>query len=225
MQPYLFPYLGYFQLIHAVDKFVVYDDVNYIKGGWINRNYILEQGISTRITLNTVGASPNVPINQIGVGNNKNKLLKTISQSYARAPEFASFFPIVEDILSQDEANLAIFVTYSLKAIAAYLGLTPEWIASSNLDKNNSLHGEDKVIDICRRLHADEYVNLPGGRSLYDPATFKSNGVRLLFIQNNSSTYHQFGDTFVPNLSIVDVAMFNSPEVCKKMVSDYSLGA
>jgi len=99
MQPYLFPYVGYFQLIHAADAFVVYDDVNFIKGGWINRNFILAQRQKSRITLQLLGASPNVLINQVMVGNNKQKLLKSIQQSYSKAPHYASVYSLIEEII------------------------------------------------------------------------------------------------------------------------------
>ena len=107
MQPYLFPYLGYFQLIQAVDAFVVYDDVNYIKGGWINRNFILGQNGKQRLTLALERASPNCYINQIMVGYNTEKLIKTIRQNYSKAPLYEVVLPVIEEILRQQEKNLA----------------------------------------------------------------------------------------------------------------------
>jgi len=223
MQPYFFPYIGYFQLIHAVDAFVVYDDVNFIKGGWINRNFILSNGEKSRITLQLQGASPNVLINRVMVGNNKIKLLKSIQQSYAKAPQFAQVFPIVEAILSNDEVNLAKFLDFGLRKICAYLSLKPTWYLSSELKKDVSLKGPEKVLAICEELNAKHYINVPGGKSLYDRQSFEKLGLKLSFIEPKTIEYKQFGKEFVPNLSIIDVMMFNDKEQCSQLIQEYSL--
>ena len=213
MQPYLFPYPGYFQLIQAVDLFVIYDDVSYIKGGWINRNKILVQNRAHLFTLNLTGASPNRLINEVQVGSNQVKLLKTIHQSYAGAPQFDSAFPIIEEILLYPERNLAKFLDYGLKRLSDYLGLTPQWQASSSLKKDNSLRGQDKVLAICEELGATHYINAPGGKDLYNHEAFARRGIQLSFIQPISVTYSQFGNSFVPNLSIIDTMMFNPSDI------------
>jgi len=223
MQPYLFPYIGYFQLIHSTDAFVVYDDVNFIKGGWINRNFILSQGKASRLTLQLQGASPNVLINQVMLGNNKMKLLKSIQQSYAKAPQFTQAFPIVEDILSNDEANLARFLDLGLRKICTYLNLQPAWHLSSELKKDVSLKGPEKVLAICDELNANHYINVPGGKSLYDREMFEKAGLKLSFIEPIPIEYKQFGKEFVPNLAIVDVMMFNDQEQCQSLLREYSL--
>ncbi|WP_341327600.1 WbqC family protein [Methylotuvimicrobium sp. KM2] len=223
MQPYFFPYLGYFQLIHAVDAFVVYDDVNFIKGGWINRNYILTQGEKTRITLQLLGASPNLPINQIPVGENRGKLLKTLQQSYARAPFYPEVFPLLEEILGFEEPNLAVFLDFGLRRICDYLNLRPRWHLSSDLQKDNSLRGQDKVLAICKELGAERYVNVPGGRDLYDRASFEAAGIRLSFIEPGAIKYRQSGDEFMPYLSAIDVLMHNNQEQCQSLLEEYRL--
>ena len=103
MQPYLFPYIGYWQLIDAVDIFIIYDDVNFIKRGYINRNNILENKTSQLITLELIGASQNKRINEISIGNNVNKLLKTLKQNYLKAPFYKDVFPVLEEILNNEE--------------------------------------------------------------------------------------------------------------------------
>ncbi|MBI1283649.1 MAG: hypothetical protein GC183_04845 [Thiobacillus sp.] len=223
MQPYLFPYLSYFQLIHAVDAFVVYDDVNYIKGGWINRNFILGQGQQQRITLSLSHASPNSKINQVSVGGNSGNLLKTIRQHYAKSSNFAAGFPVIEEILLQHETNLAKFLDAGLRRICAHLGLQCEWHISSDLQKDNSLRGQEKVLAICEELGATHYINLPGGKSLYDRVAFASRGIQLSFIQPKTAPYRQFGKEFVPNLSIIDVIMFNDRIRCTKLLEEYDL--
>lgn len=223
MQPYFFPYLGYFQLIHAVDAFVVYDDVNFIKGGWINRNYILTQGEKTRITLQLLGASPNLPINRISVGENRGKLLRTLQQSYARAPFYLEAFPLLEEILGFEEPNLAVFLDFSLRRICDYLNLHPRWYLSSDLHKDNSLRGQDKVLAICKELGAEHYINVPGGRDLYDRASFEAAGTQLSFIEPGAIEYRQSGNEFVPYLSIIDVLMYNNQQQCQSLLEEYRL--
>lgn len=223
MQPYLFPYLGYFQLIHAVDAFVIYDDINYIVRGWINRNRILVDGKAGRITLETRGASPNKPINEVGVGGNAQKLLKTIRQSYARAPQFPTVFPLVEAILMNEERNLARFITNGIEVLCAYLGLAPKLYLSSALDKSQVTGGQARVLELCRVLGASHYINPPGGRHLYDHEDFTAQGVELSFIEPGLRPYRQFGGEFVPRLSIIDVMMLNDRERCGEMLRDYDL--
>lgn len=223
MQPYLFPYLGYFQLIRAVDVFVVYDDVNYIKGGRINRNCILASGNRQLITLPLRGASPNKLINQIEVGG-PHKILKSLRQNYGEAPNFDVVYPVIEDILAQTEKNLARFLDYQLRRICDHLGLRPQWHISSALAKDNSLRGQDKILSICEKLGATHYINVPGGKALYDQPSFTARGLQLAFIQPKAVSYRQFGSGFVSSLSIIDVMMFNDREQCAKLLEEYDLG-
>lgn len=222
MQPYLFPYLGYFQLIGAVDAFVVYDDVNYIKGGWINRNFILAQGGEQLITLPLQGASPNLLINQVGIGG-QHKILQSIRHSYGKAPHFEAVYPMLEDVFSQQEKNLARYLDYALRRICSYLGIAPQWHLSSELKKDNALRAQDKVLAICEELGASHYINVPGGKALYDAEAFSARGLQLSFIQPRPVSYRQLGKTFVPNLSIIDVMMFNDREECTGLLGEYDL--
>lgn len=223
MQPYLFPYLGYFQLIRSADAFVVYDDVNYIKGGWINRNYILAQGNKLLITLLLQGASPNQLINQVVVGGRREKLLETLRHCYGKAPYFPAVFPLIEEIIMQQEKNLARFLDHGLRRICEYLGLHPQWHLSSALNKDNELRGQEKVLAICDELKATHYINVPGGKELYGREDFECRGMQLSFIQPHSVEYRQFGKIYVPNLSIIDVMMFNDQAQCAKMLEEYDL--
>jgi hypothetical protein len=222
MQPYLFPYLGYFQLIHAVDTFVVYDDVNYIKGGWINRNCIRSNGTKQLITLPLRGASQNKLINQIEVGEDHN-ILKTLRINYGKAPHFNVIYPLIEDILMQTEKNLARLLYYQLLRICDYLCLSPKWHISSEIEKDSTLRGQDKILSICEKLGATHYINVSGGRALYDHESFATNGLKLSFIQPREVTYPQLGKKFLPHLSIIDVMMFNDREQCARLVEQYDL--
>ena len=215
MQPYFFPYIGYWQLINAVDKYVIYDDVNYIKGGWINRNRILINDKPSFINLKMNGSSPNKLIKEIHVSNDnrwKNKLLKSIELSYRKAPFFEMSFPIIEEIINHDEVNLSLYLENLIKRIAEYLEMNTEFVLSSNIEKDNSLKGQDKVIEICKSLGAKEYYNAIGGVELYSAENFNSYGIELRFLRTEYIEYKQFKNDFSPYLSIIDVMMFNSKE-------------
>ncbi|MFZ2709007.1 MAG: WbqC family protein [Leptotrichiaceae bacterium] len=226
MQPYFFPYIGYWQLINAVDKYVIYDDVNYIKGGWINRNRILINDKPSFINLKMNGSSPNKLIKEIHVSNDnrwKNKLLKSIELSYRKAPFFEMSFPIIEEIINHDEVNLSLYLENLIKRIAEYLEMNTEFVLSSNIEKDNSLKGQDKVIEICKSLGAKEYYNAIGGVELYSAENFNSYGIELRFLRTEYIEYKQFKNDFSPYLSIIDVMMFNSKEEIMNILDMYSL--
>lgn len=226
MQPYFFPYIGYFQLISAVDVFVIYDDVNYIKKGWINRNTILVNGKGFLFNIPLQEVSQNKIIDQINIDKNSNwkkNLLKTITLSYKKAPFFDEVFPIIENIIVQDEKNLAKFITYSLREICNFLSIKTIIMISSDIEKNNVLKGEDKIIEICKKVKADKYINAAGGTALYDKNIFLKHNISLNFIKSKPIIYSQFNKEFISWLSIIDVLMFNSPERIKDFLSQYEL--
>lgn len=226
MQPYFFPYIGYWQLISAVDKYVIYDDVNFIKGGWINRNRILMNNEAKMINIQMHNATPNKLINEIELAENNvfnRKLLKTIEYSYKKAPCFTIFYPIIEDIIMKDEDNLAKKLEYSIKKVCEYLDIKTQLIVSSSISKNNCLKGQDKVIEICKILGSDEYYNAIGGQELYSYKDFAVEKINLRFLKTGKIEYDQFKGSFVPNLSIIDVLMFNSVEETKKLLDKYEL--
>ncbi len=226
MQPYFFPYIGYWQLMNAVDRYVIYDDVNFIKGGWINRNQILLNGDAVRINLILSQASSFKKINETQISPDKKplkNLIRTIEGAYHNAPQFSQAFPIIQSILENEDKNLASFLCYANKEIHDYLNMSCELIISSEIDKDNELKGKDKVIDICRLLGADTYYNAVGGMELYDKDEFKHHGIDLRFLETDSITYPQFKNNFIPNLSIIDVMMFNDKEEITKMLNQYQL--
>lgn len=227
MQPYFFPYIGYWQLINAVDKFVIYDDVNYIKRGWINRNNILVNGHSKLINVRMSKVSQNKLINEIEVTHHlsyNEDLLQTINRSYCKAPFFENVFPLVERVINQHENNLAKYLEFSIKEVCKYLSITTEIIISSEISKSNELKGQDKIIEICKLLSSDQYMNAIGGQSLYSSPDFQLCGIELKFLKTLDITYPQTSKKkFVPNLSILDIMMFNSPEQINSMLDDYEL--
>lgn len=226
MQPYFFPYIGYWQLLNAVDRYVIYDDVNFIKGGWINRNRMLINSEAKLFNIQMQGASPNKLINEVRVSDNivwKKKLLKTIENAYKKAPFYNDVFPIIEEVINYDEVNLAKYLANSIKKICKYLSIETELIISSALNKDNDLRAQDKVIAICKELEATEYFNAIGGQELYSYEDFKKENIKLSFLKTNEIIYKQFNDKFISNLSILDILMFNSIEEIKLFLKEYEL--
>ena len=225
MQPYFFPYLGYWQLINAVDTYVVYDDVAYIKGGWINRNNILVNEKANLITLSLENSSSFKNINEINIiknGKNAEKIVKTIQMAYKKAPFFNHVMPILENLLLKND-KIADLNYNSILEINKYLKINTNIILSSSLSKDNSLKAQDKVIHINKLLGSDTYINAIGGQELYDREEFKREGIELKFLNMNDIKYTQFKNEFVPNLSIIDVMMFNSKMEIKEMLNNYEL--
>lgn len=226
MQPYFFPYIGYWQLINAVDKYVVYDDVNYIKRGWINRNRILVNGKVQYFNLPTIGASQNKMINEVGVNQDsrlRRKSIQTIEMAYGKAPYFQNAFPVIKEILTSEKTNIAEFLLDSLKIISDYLEIKTEFIISSELEKDCEQHGQAKILQICELLGATEYYNAVGGQKLYSFEAFAEKNIRLNFLKTDDIEYQQFGLGFEKNLSIIDVIMFNSREEVSAMLDKYTL--
>ncbi len=223
MQPYLFPYIGYFQAIKAADKYVIYDDVQYIKGGWINRNNILIGRQKTLFTISLKDASANKLINEIEISDDFEKFLKTLSMAYSKAPYKDQVLALLRDICAHSDKNLARFTGNSLIKIAKYLGMDTEFIYSSDLRKDNNLRAQDKVLAICEELGADKYINAIGGQELYSKDDFRAHGITLNFIKSLPISYKQFNSEFVPGLSIIDVMMFNTPEEVNVLLNNYEL--
>ncbi len=223
MQPYLFPYIGYWQLINAVDYFVIYDDVNFIKKSFINRNSVLVNSESKLITLELLGASQNKQINEIEVGNNSEKVLKTIELNYKRAPYFESAFPVFNKVLRNNEKNLAKYIGFSLINISEYLGIKTKFLYSSNIKKNNDLTAHEKILEIAKILKASHYINPIGGKNIYDKDIFAKKNIDLSFLSPSFIEYKQFNDKFEPNLSIVDIMMFNNKKEIASSFLRYEL--
>ncbi|MDU1905358.1 MAG: WbqC family protein [Dysgonomonas sp.] len=222
MQPYLFPYIGYFQLIKAVDKYIIFDDVNYIKRGWINRNRILVNNKDYLFVVNIQDVSQSKKINELAIiQDSSKKILKTISFAYSKAPYYKEIYPLLAEIFEYNDTNLANYVTNSIVKTSRFLGIDTEFIISSQIEKNEILKGTEKVLDICERLGASQYYNAIGGKELYFKEDFFKEDIELKFLKSDFIQYNQFGKEFIPSLSIIDVMMFNSPEDIRKMLDMY----
>lgn len=214
MQPYFLPYIGYFQLIGAVDSFVVYDNIKYTKKGWINRNRLLLNGSDDAFSLPLKKGSDSLDIVEREISDSFDpvSMLNQFRGVYRKAPHFAPTYKLLEAILGQSTRNLFQYLRGSIEKCCEHLGITTKIIVSSSVAIDHSLKAQDKVIAICEALQAHVYINAIGGVGLYKPESFGRRGVELKFIRSREISYPQFGAPFVPWLSIVDVLMFNSVE-------------
>lgn len=225
MQPYFFPYIGYFQLINLVDKFIIYDDVNYIKRGWINRNRILINDNPSYLTIPLNKVSQNKFIRDIYLNEEDKdfvKIKKSLELAYKNAPYFEKVFPVLEKSLMFKE-DVATMNSSLLKSVCDYLGIDTEFIETSTVYQNTHLKGQERILDICLQEKADHYINPIGGMELYNPAIFAEKGIQLNFIKAKLQPYKQFNNTFVEGLSIIDVMMFNDIVEIKEMLNSFEL--
>lgn len=228
MQPYFMPYIGYFQLINAVDEFVVYDNIEYTKKGWINRNRILVNGKDEFITLSLKKDSDYLAIVERSLSDSfdedRVKMLRKVKENYRKAPNFEEGYTLFETILSYEDRNLFRFILHSIQSVCAYLEIITPLVVSSTIDANHNLKGEDKVISYCQARGATQYINPIGGLELYSRERFREAGLELKFLKSQLVDYPQFNHELLPWLSILDVIMFNKQAVVKEKINrEYSL--
>jgi hypothetical protein len=227
MQPYFLPYVGYFQLLGAVDRFIVYDDIQLSRHGWVQRNRILVDGKPRLFSLPLKKDSDFLDINRRRLADlydrDRDKILRVIRTAYGKAPFFSQAMPVVEECFCCGERNLFGFVFHSIRKIRDYLGLGTEIVVSSPVGVREGPTGQERVIALCRAMKADEYVNAIGGQALYRKEDFESNGIGLSFIKTGEFSYPQFGGDVVPNLSIIDLMMFNEVGRIRDFLARYTL--
>ena len=226
MQPYFFPYISYFQLINMVDRYVIYDNACFANNKWGIRNRILINGAPGFFRVKTLKASQNHKFNEIKVSNDiaaKEKNIHTLKCAYGKAPYFSDVMPLMEQFLMADYDNLSECNVASNRLVCDYLGIKTEILLMSELDCQSDLKKQYRIFEICRGLDCNEYINSIGGTELYDFEEFRQNGVELAFLQADDISYPQFGGEFVPDLSIIDVMMFNSVLEIQNMLNRYTL--
>ncbi|HUE91246.1 WbqC family protein [Pseudomonas sp.] len=222
MQPYFFPYLGYFQLARSVEHFVFLDDVAFIKRGFIQRNRILLNGVPFQFSVAVRQASQNRAINEHEFVGDFSVFHQQLRHAYARAPYFTEVFALVEALCHDHELNVAHKAAASVCLVFDYLGLPLQSSFASELALGE-LAGETRILAICRQMQAQAYHNAIGGRSLYDGHHFTEQGVQLRFVEPHLAAYPQAGGEFVAGLSILDVLMYNAPQDVCRMLDDYRL--
>ncbi|UHA75426.1 WbqC family protein [Paenibacillus sp. 481] len=220
MQPYFFPYIGYYQLIDSVDLFVIYDNIQYTKKGWINRNRFLQNGKDAYFSIPLQKASDylNVVDRTVALEFKKEKLLNQLREVYKKAPNYEKAFPIFKNCILHDESNLFKYIYYSINKVIGELDIQTNMIVSSSIDVDPTLRGQDKVLAICKELNATTYINPIGGVDLYSKEDFAEKGIDLNFIKSKPIEYKQYDDEFVPWLSIMDIMMFNDLATVRGML-------
>ena len=227
MQPYFLPYIGYYQLINSVDEFVIYDNIEYTKKGWINRNRILMDGQAKYLTIPIKRDSDYLQISERNLAKSfkdeRFMLYNKIESLYDKAPFVNQTMPIIREIIFFDEENLFCFLLNGLKITLDYLEIRTPITIYSNIDMNHNLKGKERVMAICKRFKATKYINPIGGIDLYSREEFQINQIELLFLKSEMITYAQYENNFVPWLSIIDVMMFNPREKVQSFLLEYNL--
>jgi hypothetical protein len=226
MQPYVLPYIGYWQLMGAVDRFVVYDNIKYTKKGWINRNRLLLNGQDATFSLPLAQGSDSLNVDQRELASSfdRRKLVNQFVGAYRKAPQFDAALPLLERVLLNPATNLFDYLWHGIHAVRNHLGLQTELVRSSAIAiDHEGLKAQDKVLALCEALGASTYINAIGGLELYRREAFAARGIELRFHKAHPIEYGQFGSPFVPWLSIVDVLMFNPATTVQSMLHEYSL--
>ena len=225
MQPYIFPYIGYFQLISAADVFVFADDLNYIKGGWINRNKILLENKASLMSFPCLKKSQNKLIYEVQIEMESKAYLKnllTIKRAYIKAPYFKEVFPLIELCFNGNFKNIAELASFSVVSVSKYLGLKTDFLyTTTSFGHTKGQEKSNRLINITKELGSSQYINPIGGKDLYDPHYFASHGVKLNFLDTQFISYKQYNNDFIRGLSIIDVLMFNSVEEVKTLLNSY----
>jgi hypothetical protein len=223
MQPYFMPYIGYFQLIASVNKFVIYDNIKYTKKGWINRNRMLQNGSDKIFSIPVAKSSNQFDIidKEISADFNKQKLLSQLKGCYSKAPYFKDIWPTIEGIILFQNSNLFQYIENSILSLCKHLEIDSEIIASSSIPANHNLSSQDRVLSICKAMNATTYINPVGGMELYSAQEFALHQISLKFIMAEEIEYAQFNNTHVSSLSIIDMLMFNSKSEVKSFLHKY----
>lgn len=221
MQPYFFPYPGYFQLIHSVDKFVLYDDVNYIKGGWINRNRLSTGKESFYFTLPLKSKSSFIKISDIYIDAKayevwKAKFVKSIQLNYGKYPSFEFVMQWLETALVLNSENLSNFLYQTISETCFILKIKTKIVETSRVYDNEPLKGTNRILDICKKEKTNKYINASGGHDLYFKSDFEKENIQLLFIKNKVAD-----EDFT--LSIIHNLFVRSESELEKMINSYEL--
>tara|TARA_B100000315_G_scaffold167018_1_gene155567 strand:+ start:138 stop:872 length:735 start_codon:yes stop_codon:yes gene_type:complete len=238
MQPYFFPYIGYFQLINAVDKMLLYGNVTYRKRDWVNRNQLLNKsnGKAFFITAPIQSGSSNklIKATLLSPDNSwKNKLLKDVYMNYKKATFFDETYPLIERLVSNSAVDLMSYNVDAISNICHYLSINTELLANDIFytDIENELISEnipaseiktERIIKLCKKHNATQYINPIGGTELYNKQAFSSKGIALSFIQSMPVEYNQFGNC-IPNLSIIDVLMHLGISASQLFLTKYEM--
>ena len=227
MQPYFFPYIGYWQLINASDLFVVGDSVHYIRHGWINRNRILGEGGQPQyFGIEVCHASCNRLICETSRAVSRKQadyLCRVLKFYYSQAPHYSEAMEVIKPILLDEESDLTRYLVKQLRAVADYLGINTEFRMLSEVSDRWELRTPEIIRRTCEHFGYTDYINPSGaGMNYYDKDTFREMGINLSFLRRNEDIrYRQRSDEFVPDLSIIDLMMFCSRDELYAILNSY----
>lgn len=223
-QPYFMPYLGYWQLINAVDIFAIADAYNFRKGGWIHRNRILDHGQVHYYNIPISRMSQNKLIcdHEIKAFDIDDKL-KPLQLAYSKAANFETGIEVMRDVLTCDNMILSEFLLHTIHVMCDYLGIDTKIAKVSDYPQDPSLRMEQRIFDYCRQFGASTYYNPIGGMELYTFDAFRENGLKLGFVEHVPTPYPQDSKVFIPSLSIIDVIMNTSREEAQSMLASCNI--
>lgn len=233
MQPYFFPYPGYFSLIQATDRWVIFDTAQYIRRGWVNRNRVLSTGNSIwkYMRVPVRHTNPDTPISQVSVDNRQDWQRKLVDgldfYRLRRAPHYRATIEFIEDTISLQTEQLSDLVRHCLLQCCQYLSIPIHWSNHSETSPGNADANKpgDWAFLTTQSLGGTAYINAPGGRHLFDSAQFRRAGIELLFLEPVQPRYEQSRQHFEPDLSIIDVLMWNDVSAVRQMIGEYNLRA
>lgn len=227
MQPYFLPYIGYWQLLNYVDTFVIYDNIQFTKKGWIHRNRILDQGKDYLFSLPLKKDSDFLDVKDRVIAPDAKKsiqkIINKIENSYQKAPFYKARIDLIKSCFLQDESNLFQFILNSVNWIMDELSISTKLKISSEIHIDHSLKSQDKVLALSKALNASEYINPIGGLDLYSKDDFIKAGVNLKFLKPLHIEYQQFNHPFISSLSIIDLLMFNDNSTIETYLDRFKL--
>ena len=217
MQPYFFPYLGYFDLIYSTDRWIVFDTVQYIRHGWVNRNRILHPRSGWQYIVAPLQKfHQDTSIRDILVQEGRDwrdRLLAQLEHYKKRAPCYSPTADLVRDCLDNNELSLSRLNVAILDKVCRYIGIPfrYDYLSEMKLELGPVDGPGDWALRESEALGAAEYINPPGGEALFDRAKFEAAGIKLTIQRFENMTYPCDGYGFEPSLSVIDVLMWNSP--------------
>ncbi|WP_429218774.1 WbqC family protein [Aeromonas veronii] len=229
MQPYFFPYIGYFSLIMQSDEFIIFDTPQFMRKGWIERNRIGKlTGGSVYIKVPLNKADLSTSIKEMSIDNTsdwRGKILSQLEIYKKRAPFYDDVLALVKEVLNTETSSIVHLNKIALEKVCNYLRIDKKFkvFSEMNLEIESPQAPDEWALNICKALDVKYYVNAAGGESFFDKRKYTNNNIQLCFINQPIDKYKQFGHEFEPGLSIIDVMMFNSPEEVIQMLSQGSL--
>jgi len=228
MQPYLFPYIGYFSLIKNTDYFVFFDTPQYIRKGWINRNRILStNGDVTYFTVPIQKADRNTPINKSVISYNYDWKVKILGQLniYKKAPNYDKVINLVNNVFNTDTMLISDLAIKSIVKTCEYLDIDIKYdiFSKMNLALPEVKEPDEWALYITKELGYNTYINPPGGMSFFNREKYQINDVDLQFLVQEIIPYRQNREVFIPALSMIDVMMFCSCNEINEMLCEYKI--